>query len=50
MKMTKPNYNIMWLKLRITLLNMLLNNMMYSPDQKLVIKEVIVAMDNLERR
>lgn len=49
MKRTKPNYNIMWLKLRILLLNMLLDNMRYSPDQRLVIKEVIVAMDNLER-
>ena len=47
--MKKQNYNIMWLKLRIVLLNMLLNNMMYSPDNKQIIKEVIVAMDNLER-
>lgn len=43
------NYNIMWLKLRIILLNMLLNDMMYSPDDKQIIKEVIVVMDNLER-
>lgn len=47
--MKKLNYNIMWLKLRIVLLNMLLNNMMYSPDDKQIIKEVIVTMDNLER-
>lgn len=47
--MKKPSYNIMWLKLRIILLNMLLNDRIYSPDDKLIIKEVIVAMDNLER-
>lgn len=39
----------MWLKLRIILLNMLLNDLLYSPDDKQIIKEVIVAMDNLER-
>lgn len=47
--MKKLNYNFMWLKLRIILLNMLLNDLLYSPDDKQIIKEVIVAMDNLER-